>query len=80
MSFGIYSMDSGEIILDGQPINFSGPKDALEHGVAMVHQELNQCLDRTILDNLFLGRYPTNFGIVDEKVMTSKANELFKSP
>jgi len=77
--FGIYSMDSGEIILDGQPINFSGPKDALEHGVAMVHQELNQCLDRTILDNLFLGRYPTNFGIVDEKVMTSKANELFKS-
>lgn len=77
--FGIYSMDSGEIILDGIPINFSGPKDALEHGVAMVHQELNQCLDRTIVDNLFLGRYPTNFGIVDERAMITKTNELFKS-
>ncbi|MGE4341567.1 MAG: sugar ABC transporter ATP-binding protein [Bacilli bacterium] len=77
--FGIYSMDSGEITLDGQPINFSGPKDALEHGVAMVHQELNQCLERTIVDNLFLGRYPTNFGIVDERTMTTKAQELFKS-
>ena len=77
--FGIYSMDSGEITLDGLPINFTGPKDALEHGVAMVHQELNQCLNRTIVDNLFLGRYPTNFGIVDERVMTTKANDLFKS-
>lgn len=77
--FGIYSMDSGEITLDGQPINFSGPRDALTHGVAMVHQELNQCLDMTVVENLFLGRFPTKFGIVDERAMILKANELFAS-
>ena len=75
--FGIYSMDEGDIVLDGKHINFKDPKDALENGVAMVHQELNQCLDRTILDNLFLGRYPTKFGLVDEAEMLRSAKELF---
>ena len=38
-----------------------------KNGVAMVHQELNQCLERSVVDNMFLGRYPKNsFGIVDE--------------
>ena len=65
--FGTYQKDEGTIILDGQEVNFSGPKDALENGVAMVHQELNQCLERSVVDNMFLGRYPKNsFGIVDE--------------
>ena len=68
--FGIYHKDEGEITLDGHPVSFSGPKDALENGVAMVHQELNQCLDRSVIDNLFLGRYPlTSAGIVDEARM-----------
>jgi methyl-galactoside transport system ATP-binding protein len=77
--FGIYSKDSGTIKLDGKNIDFASPKQALENGVAMVHQELNQCLDRSIVDNLFLGRYPTRFGIVDETKMINKANELFMS-
>ena len=64
--FGTYQKDEGTIILDGREVNFSGPKDALENGVAMVHQELNQCLERSVVDNMFLGRYPKNsFGIVD---------------
>ena len=58
--FGTYQKDEGTIILDGKEINFTGPKDALENGVAMVHQELNQCLERNVIDNLFLGRYPKN--------------------
>ena len=42
-------------------------KDALENGVAMVHQELNQCLERSVIDNMFLGRYPKNsLGMIDE--------------
>ena len=46
----------------------SAPKEALENGVAMVHQELNQCLERSVIDNLFLGRYPKNsLGVVDEE-------------
>lgn len=77
--FGIYSKDEGEIFLDGELISFLGPKDALENGVAMVHQELNQCLDRSVCDNLFLGRYPTHGGVINEVAMTTKANRLFDS-
>lgn len=78
--FGIYHKDEGEITLDGYPVNFSGPKDALENGVAMVHQELNQCLDRSVIDNLFLGRYPTtSAGVIDEARMRNEASALFRS-
>lgn len=77
--FGIYSRDAGTIKLDGNAISFSGPKEALEKGVAMVHQELNQCLDRTVLDNMFLGRYPEIGNlIVNEKLMYQRCVKLFK--
>lgn len=78
--FGSYQKDEGEIILDGHEVSFSGPKDALENGIAMVHQELNQCLERSVVDNLFLGHYPVNsMGIVDEARMKKEAAELFRS-
>ena len=77
--FGIYAKDEGQISLEGKPINFKNPKEALENGVAMVHQELNQCLDRTVADNLFLGRYPTKAGVVDEAKMLTDSNKLFAS-
>ena len=77
--FGTYQKDEGTIILDGREVNFSGPKDALENGVAMVHQELNQCLERSVVDNLFLGRYPTNsLGVIDEGRMKKEAGDLFR--
>ena len=77
--FGTYQKDEGTIILDGREVNFSGPKDALENGVAMVHQELNQCLERSVVDNLFLGRYPKNsLGVVDEGRMKKEASDLFR--
>ena len=76
--FGIYAKDDGEFNLDGNIVDFKDPKNALENGVAMVHQELNQCLFRSVVDNLFLGRYPTNHGIIDEKKMHKEAVELFK--
>ena len=77
--FGTYQKDEGKIFLNGKEISFSGPKDALENGIAMVHQELNQCLERNVIDNLFLGRYPTNsVGMVDEGRMKKKASELFR--
>ncbi len=77
--FGINSIDEGHIFLNGIEIQFSGPKNALENGVAMVHQELNQCLDRSVADNMFLGRYPTRFGVVNEKKMAERCRELFAS-
>ncbi len=77
--FGTYQKDEGKIYLAGKEISFSGPKDALENGIAMVHQELNQCLERNVVDNLFLGRYPTNsMGMVDEGSMRKTAAELFR--
>lgn len=76
--FGIYAKDSGQIAIDGIPAEFKTPKDALEHGVAMVHQELIQCLDRSVMDNLFLGRYPVKFGIIDNAKMYKESTKLFK--
>jgi len=78
--FGIYSKDSGDIFLEGKEINFKNSKDALENGVAMVHQELNQALKRNVMDNLWLGRYPTRLGIVtNEKKMYDDTMKIFES-
>lgn len=77
--FGAYQKDEGTIILDGHEVSFSGPKEALENGIAMVHQELNQCLERDVMDNLFLGRYPVNsMGVIDQGRMKREASELFR--
>lgn len=77
--FGIYARDEGQISLLNKLIDFKNPREALENGVAMVHQELNQCLDRTVMDNLFLGRYPLRMGVVDEVKMLKDSISLFSS-
>ena len=56
--FGVYKQDSGEIFLEGKQVDFKNPRQALENGVAMVHQELNQALKRNVMDNMWLGRFP----------------------
>ena len=76
--FGIYGADSGSIYLEGEQVSFKNPRDALESGVAMVHQELNQALKRSVSDNIWLGRYPTTFGITREKLMYEKTMAIFK--
>lgn len=77
--FGTYQKDEGNVFLENKEVSFTGPKDALENGIAMVHQELNQCLERNVVDNLFLGRYPVNsLGVVDEGRMKKEAAELFR--
>ena len=77
--FGIYAADSGEIILGGRKVNFKTPKEALDGGVAMVHQELNQAQKRSVNDNIWLGRYPTALGFITlEKKMQSETKKIFK--
>ena len=77
--FGIYSKDEGSIQLEGREVNFKNSKEALENGVAMVHQELNQALKRSVMDNLWLGRYPLKGGImVDEHKMYQDTMKVFK--
>ena len=56
--FGVYNKDSGHIYLEGSEVNFKTSREALENGVAMVHQELNQALKRNVMDNMWLGRFP----------------------
>lgn len=75
--FGSYQKDEGEFVLDGHIVDFKNPKEALENGVTMVHQELNLCLDMTVANNLFLGRFPSRFGIVDEHKMQEQARNIF---
>ena len=77
--FGIYRRDEGSITLDGKEVEFKSSKEALESGVAMVHQELNQALTRTVKDNLWLGRYPKVGGfIVSERIMDKRTQEIFQ--
>jgi methyl-galactoside transport system ATP-binding protein len=76
--FGIYQKDAGECFLSGKPFNFNDPKHALENGVSMVHQELNQVVQRTISDNIWLGRYPVKGLFVDEKKMRRDTLALFE--
>ena len=77
--FGIYGKDSGHIYLEDEEVNFRSSKEALQHGVAMVHQELNQALKRSVMDNLWLGRYPKIGGVmVDEGKMYRDTMAVFE--
>ena len=77
--FGIYSADSGKIFLEGKEVSFKSPKEALENGVAMVHQELNQALKRSVADNIWLGRYPTRLGFYAlEGKMQRDTRQIFR--
>ena len=78
--FGIYAKDSGHIYLEGKEIDFKSSREALDNGVAMVHQELNQALKRNVMDNIWLGRYPTILGglAVNEKKMYEDTMAVFE--
>ncbi len=75
--FGIYEKDQGKIFFKGQEINFTSSKEALENGVSMVHQELNLVLQRSVMDNMWLGRYPTKGLFVDHGKMYQDTKHIF---
>lgn len=75
--FGIYFKDEGQILLDGKEIDFKSSKQALENGVAMVHQELNQVLKRNVMENLWLGRFPLRAGLVNHSKMYKDTVDVF---
>lgn len=74
--FGVYTEDGGEIFIEGEKSKFSNPKQAMDNGVAMVHQELNQVLQRSVMDNIWLGRYPGTKGIINEKAMFEETKRV----
>ena len=74
---GLQTPDAGEIRLDGLPVRFSSPRDALAAGVAMVHQELAFCENLSVAENLCLGHYPRHFGVVLNRAdMARRAENL----
>ena len=81
--FGIYSMDEGEVIYEGQKVSIKDPLEALKMGIAMVHQELQPIPARTIGENIFLGRYPMKkflgiIPVVDHEKMYADTEKLLK--
>ena len=76
--FGIYIEDSGDILIEGKSVRFTDPKQALENGVSMVHQELNQVLQRNVMDNIWLGKYPKKGAFIDEKKMYEETKRIFE--
>ena len=77
--FGIYQRDSGEILFNGEPVEFRNAKEALDAGVAMIHQELQPIPKMTIAENIFLGNYPiTKFNTVNHDLMNRQTEALLE--
>ena len=76
---GAYSRDGGEIFLEGAPVNFRSPEDANAAGVVAVYQEVNLLMFRTVAENIYLGREPRRFGLIDWAKMNADAGELLQS-
>lgn len=76
---GIYHPDRGEVHLRGKPIKLKSPLDALENGIAMIHQELNLMPYMTVAENIWIRREPLNrFGLVDHATMNRMTADLFR--
>lgn len=77
--FGIYHRDSGVMKLDGEAFNYRSSKEALDAGIAMIHQELQPIEKMTIAENIFLGNYPlTKYKTVDHDLMNRQTKSLLE--
>ena len=81
--FGIYKPDAGEVFFEGEKIHISNPLQALKLGIAMVHQELQPIPERSVAENIYVGRYPIKrllgiFPIVNHKKMYAQTEALLK--
>ncbi|MEP7269850.1 MAG: sugar ABC transporter ATP-binding protein, partial [Acidobacteriota bacterium] len=76
---GVYQPDGGEIFMDGNPVHFARPGDALKSGIAMIFQELSLAPHLTVAENIFLGREPLalkHLGLIDRKALNERAAAL----
>src|SRR5436190_12197015 len=73
---GVHQPDGGEIFIEGAPVRFARPADALAHGIAMIYQELSLAPHLTVAENIFLGREPlrsTSLKIINRRKMNTRA-------
>ncbi|GAA5658013.1 MULTISPECIES: sugar ABC transporter ATP-binding protein [Brucella/Ochrobactrum group] len=76
---GVYTPDEGQIRLRGEYISLKSPRDALERGIAMIHQELALMNFMTVAENIWIRREPTNsIGLIDHAEMADRTRTLFK--
>lgn len=74
---GVYQKDGGEIKLDGQSVNITGPRQAQKLGIGIIHQEMNLVPALTVRENVFLGREPQKLlGFVDKQQMHRETKEV----
>jgi ribose transport system ATP-binding protein len=77
---GVHSGFEGEMFVEGKPVHFRSARDALAHGIGMVHQELSVIPDLTVAENVFLGHQPVKAGgVIDWRRMNSEARKLIAS-
>jgi ribose transport system ATP-binding protein len=75
---GAHRPDSGRIVVDGEETEIRSAQDAQRLGIATIYQEFNLVPELTVAENLFLGRQPRRFGLVDRRRMEREARELLE--
>jgi len=75
---GAYSSDEGEVILNGEAVEFSHPQEAQQRGVAIIYQEFNLLPERTVAQNIYLGREPARFGVINQRELNNMALGVLK--
>lgn len=78
MLSGAYRPDSGRILVDGSEAHIHVAQDSERLGIATIYQEFNLVPDLTVAENIFLGRQPRRFGMIDRKRMEADAAELLE--
>lgn len=76
---GVHTADSGKVFLDNKEVEISSPAKARELGIAMIHQELSSELEMSVAENIYLGREPGRFGMVDYRQLYHQTDELLKN-
>ncbi len=75
---GAYRPDEGQVYFMGQERDFGHPQEAQEAGISIIYQEFNLLPDRTVAENIFLGREPTRFGVIDQKRMEEDTRDVLR--
>ncbi|RKT19913.1 simple sugar transport system ATP-binding protein [Streptomyces sp. 1114.5] len=75
---GVYQSDGGEVALAGEPVRVAGPLQAQEAGISTVYQEVNLCPNLSVAENIFIGREPRRFGLINWAEMRRRAAELVR--
>lgn len=73
---GVIAGDQGQILLDGQPIAPTSPVQAQALGISTVYQEVNLCANLSVAENIFAGRYPRRYGLIDWRSVHARAQQV----